>query len=76
MNFQNRLRHIRNAYKLTQADVAYRANISPQAYGKIERNVPNATVKTLLKISAAIGITLPFLLDTNSERLVEKENNL
>lgn len=34
MELSTRIRKIREAQGLTQADVAYKANISPQAYGK------------------------------------------
>lgn len=37
MLLANRIRQIRESYNLTQYEVAYRCDISPSAYGQIER---------------------------------------
>lgn len=67
MELANRIRKIRENYGLTQAEVAYRVNISPQAYGKIERLAGNSSFVTLEKIAKAIGVSTTFLIDIKSK---------
>jgi transcriptional regulator with XRE-family HTH domain len=38
-------------------------NISPSAYGKIERNANHSSYETLTKVAIAIGVSMQFLLD-------------
>ncbi|MDB9482295.1 helix-turn-helix transcriptional regulator [Dolichospermum circinale CS-537/05] len=47
MELANRIRKIRETYGLSQADIAYKVNISPQAYSKIERNAKSSSIETL-----------------------------
>ena len=42
-----RIRQIREALGYTQADIAYRCDISPSAYGQIERRAIHASIATL-----------------------------
>jgi transcriptional regulator with XRE-family HTH domain len=58
MILTNRIRSIRESYGLTQAEVAYRCNITPSAYGQIERNAEKTKFETLIKIADAIGVTI------------------
>lgn len=67
-----RIRLIREAYNLTQAEIAYRCGISPSAYGQIERKASNSTFETLEKIASAIGVSISFLVDINNPELIEK----
>jgi transcriptional regulator with XRE-family HTH domain len=72
MEYAIRLRKIREAQKLSQAEVAYKAGISPSAYGQIERKAGNATILTMSKIATAIGVSLPFLIDIQNPEIQEK----
>ena len=63
MILANRIRAIRECYNLTQAEVAGKINISPSAYGQIERKAGSSSFDTLNKIADAIGVSLPFLVD-------------
>jgi transcriptional regulator with XRE-family HTH domain len=72
LEFANRIRKIREAYGLTQAEVAFKCEISPSAYGQIERMAGNSSVRTLEKIAVAIGVSLPFLIDINCNEYIEK----
>jgi transcriptional regulator with XRE-family HTH domain len=74
MQLANRIRKIREAYGMTQADVAYKAEISPQAYGKIERKASKTKFETLLKIANAIGVSINFLVDIESSEFTQKNN--
>ncbi|MCG9900928.1 MAG: helix-turn-helix transcriptional regulator [Hydrotalea sp.] len=51
MELATRIRKVRQAYGYTQADIAYKINISPQAYGKIERNAAKTKFETFQKIA-------------------------
>lgn len=74
MELATRIRKIREAKGLTQADVAYKANISPQAYGKIERKASRTKLETLMKLSKILDVSLVFLLDINNIEYNEKNN--
>ena len=76
MILANRIRHIREAYKLTQANIAYKCDISPSAYGQIERKAGKCTFETLDKIANAIGVTLPFLVDVKNPLFIDEKNKL
>jgi len=43
MLLAERIRKVRIAYNLTQADVAEKSKITPSAYGQIERKPGNST---------------------------------
>jgi transcriptional regulator with XRE-family HTH domain len=75
MEIANRIRNIRESYGLTQADVAYKANITPQAYGKIERRAGKTKIETLIKIANAIGVSIKFLIDIENPLYIEQKNN-
>jgi len=75
MELANRIRKIRETYNLSQADVADKAAISPQAYGKIERRASKTKFETLLKISEAIGVEITFLIDVKNPNHLEEKNN-
>jgi len=72
MQYAIRLREIREAYGLTQAEVAYRCNMSPSAYGQIERKASNASINTMESIAHSLGISLSFLVDINNPEKIEK----
>jgi transcriptional regulator with XRE-family HTH domain len=74
MELSERIRKIRKAYNLTQADIACRLDIAPSSYGQIERNAIKASCHTLLKVANAIGVSLTFLVDIESRKFVEDKN--
>lgn len=76
MLLANRIRLIREAYNLTQSEVADKCNISTSAYGQIERKASKCSFETLLKIAKAIGVSLPFLIDLDNESFKEAKNKL
>jgi transcriptional regulator with XRE-family HTH domain len=71
MELENRIRKIRESYGMTQAEVAYNAGITPQAYGKIERKAIRTKIVTLIKIAKAIGVTINFLIDIENPKYIE-----
>lgn len=71
MLYAIRLRKIREAYGLTQYEVAYKCDMTPSAYGQIERNAGNCTIRTMEKIADSIGISLIFLLDIKNQNFIE-----
>lgn len=72
MILANRIRTIRESYNLTQAEVATQINISPSAYGQIERKAGSSSFDTLEKIAIAIGVSLPFVVDVKNPSFLEK----
>lgn len=74
MILAERIRNIREAHNKSQSEIAYECNISPQAYGKIERQAGNCSFYTLAKVATAIGVSLPFLVDIGNPNLIEKNN--
>lgn len=71
MILAKRIRLIREAKGLTQAEVAYLATITPSAYGQIERKAADSKLKTLQKIADALSVSVTFLMDTPSSNLIE-----
>jgi len=67
-----RIKKIREALGYTQVDIAYRCDISPSAYGQIERNAFKSSVATLYKIAEAMNVSILFMLDIHNEELIEK----
>ena len=66
MILANRIRTIRESHKLIQADVAIMINVSPSAYGQIERKSGSSSFDTLDKIATAIDVSSSFLVDINN----------
>jgi Zn-dependent peptidase ImmA (M78 family)/DNA-binding XRE family transcriptional regulator len=56
------LRRLRDARKLSQAEVAERADLSRVAYGKIESGAAQPRVDTLMRIAAVLEVKLQDLL--------------
>lgn len=76
MLLAKRIRQIRENYNLTQAEVAFRCDITPSAYGQIERKASKCTYETLSKIAHALGVSLTFLIDIESDLYREENNKL
>ena len=63
-----RVREIRKAAKLTQAQFAELIDISEDSIGKIERGVSIPTIETLDKIARGLRIPLKDLVDCESKK--------
>ena len=74
MLIAKRIRQIRTAYGLTQAEVAYRCEMTPSSYGKIEREAGKCSVVTLQKVANAIGVRLSFLIAVENSSFIETKN--
>jgi transcriptional regulator with XRE-family HTH domain len=72
MQLANRIRQIRQAYGYSQAEIAYKCDITPQAYSQIERRAGKSTFETLQKIAGSIGVSVSFLVDITSNEYIEK----
>ena len=72
MKLAERIRNIREAKKMTQAEVAYFINISPSAYGQIERKAGSTRLDTLYKIAKALSVKITFLIDLENPDYFEK----
>lgn len=62
----NRLKDIRIQKKLSQEEVAFRAEITTAYYGLVERNKKNPTVKILGKICSAMDIDICQIFQTDN----------
>ena len=51
-----RIRALRQALKLTQAELAERAGIDPSFYGQIERGVGVPSLRTLFAVAAVLRV--------------------
>ena len=71
-----RIRKIREALKLTQEEVASRCDITPSAYGQIERKAGNSSYETLCKVAKALNVSVLFLLDIDNPEHIERKNKL
>lgn len=70
MNLGNKIKSLRKDLKLTQTDLAKKANISRSYLADIENNRYNASLDTLKNISNALNISLSDLLNNHdSENL-------
>ena len=76
MQLAIRIRKIRDSNKLTQEELACRCNMSPSAYGQIERRAGNASYDTLYKVAKALYVTVLFLLDFENPNYVFNKNKL
>jgi transcriptional regulator with XRE-family HTH domain len=61
-NLGKRIRTLRKARGLSQAEVAGRADLNLTFYGKVERSQTSPSVKTLSKIAYALGLSPSELL--------------
>lgn len=76
MELSERIRLVREAAGFTQADIASELGISPQAYGKIERQAEKTTIENLRKIAVTLDVNVSFLIDVMNPSLMEQKNNL
>ena len=76
MQLANRIRQIRERNNLTQAEVAFLCNITPSAYGQIERKASKCSFDTLKKIAAALNVSTSFLIEIENKLFIETKNKL
>lgn len=67
MRLAERIRKIREAKGLTQADIANKIEITPSAYGQIERKAGSSSFDTLCKIADAFSVKVTFLVDIDND---------
>ena len=72
MLLPDRIREVREAKHLTQAEVASKFDISASAYGQMERNADKCSFVTLCKIAYAIEVSLLFLVDVDNLKILEE----
>lgn len=63
-----RMRSVRTALRMTQAQVAEAAGIDPSFYGQVERGANIPSLKTFLAIARVLGVEPSFLLADRSRR--------
>ena len=59
----NRIRELRVAKNLSQADLAYSVNFEISQISRIERGVTNTSISNLYEISVALDIPLKKIVD-------------
>ena len=57
---------------MTQSEVSDIIEITPSAYGQIERKAGNTRFDTLCKIAAALSVKVTFLIDIDNSNYSEK----
>ncbi len=60
--FMERLSTARKRMNLSKRQLAFRIHISPAAMGQFERGVALPTLKTLVSLADALGVTTDWLL--------------
>ncbi|WP_374660954.1 helix-turn-helix domain-containing protein [Inhella sp.] len=60
--FAQNMRRIRLEKKLTQEQVAERAELHPNYISSVERAERNLTISSIEKIACALGVPMPVLL--------------
>ena len=69
---RKRMQSLRKTLRLTQAEVAQRAELSAHQYGEIERGRSRSNVFTLQRIAQALEVSLDFLV-SGKERQIDPE---
>ena len=64
------LKKYRNENRISQEEMAARAELSTRGYGKIERGEVQSSLDTLDKLCRATGLSQAFLLTENMEQQV------
>lgn len=71
--FGQAVREIRRERKLSQEQAALKGGIDRAYYGHIERATKNATLPTIWKMAAALGVP-PSALFTRAEQILEAQD--
>ncbi|MBI5494607.1 MAG: helix-turn-helix transcriptional regulator [Deltaproteobacteria bacterium] len=64
--FGTRLRQAREACQFTQAELAERAALATEAYGRLERGLALPRVETLIRLARALGVSTDALLGVDA----------
>jgi len=72
MKLAERIRKIREAKGLTQAEVSDFIDITPSAYGQIERKAGTTRFDTLCKIAGALAVKVTFFVDIENPKYLKK----
>jgi len=73
MELARRIKTIRMAKGLTQQDAAEAMGVSQATYSTFERKAGNCSFYTITKIADGLGVSIPFLVDVQSDKFLEKE---
>lgn len=73
MNLGMRIRQFRNMAGLSQEKLAWKAGIAPAFLGQLERGLKSPTVKTLEKLTRALGIPMAELFSGPVDLSDEKD---
>ena len=74
INVGERIKYFRTKSGLSQENLALQAEINPAFLGHLERGLKNPTIKTLEKITCALGISLAEFL--NQIQKLQMKNKL
>lgn len=74
-NLGNKIRELRKNKKMSQEELAYKANISPAHLGQIERALKNPTIDTIAQISHALEIPLHELFCFELDHEIQVQNS-
>lgn len=69
-----RIKAARRAAQLTQAELAEKINISTNAVAKLETNLMNVSLQTLINIANVLNIDMNYLLSDSNETNGNYEN--
>ena len=69
-----RIKKARKAAQLTQAELAEKINISTNAVAKLETNLMNVSLQTLINIANVLDIDMNYLLSENIDINSRDEN--
>lgn len=58
----NRIRFVREELSMTRENLSELINITPYFLGQIERGERNMSVKTLIKLSSCLNISIDYLV--------------
>lgn len=72
MNISSKIKNLRKSQKLTQAELALKANISRSYLADIERNRYNPSVDTLKSLANALDVPLDYLTSESLYEIVLK----
>lgn len=59
----NKIKALRKGLKVSQEELAFRAEIDVTFISRIERGTGNPSYLTLLKLAAALQVTIKFLIE-------------
>jgi transcriptional regulator with XRE-family HTH domain len=74
MTTGNKIKHFRLLKGLSQEKMAELLNITPKAYGNIERNITDVNISRLEQIAKVLEVSLPKLLDFDVQKIVQEVN--